>query len=390
MSMRSASLTEGCSETVDRIRAISRYVQQLRYVGVYRGISIGLGYKPRKASEVHAKGWGDCKDKANLLRAMLKLAGVESYLVTAQNGGGRELVEQWPSPMQFNHAILAIRVDSTVVLPAVVTVPALGRLLFFDATDPDVLLGDIPIYLQGTKVHPSMPGSDALVTLPVLPAETSHLLDRKIDLELAPTGVVSGTCLYGGPGSVGAGYRGRLRTSSAKDFRAAITERIAGAVSGAVLTDLSTEDDPLSGVCRVKVQFTGRNFAQVMPGGLAVVRLDVLRRDTVPTFSEKDRTSPIRLEPRLVRDELVLRLPAGCVADEIPSPVELAGPYGRYASTCEVRDGVVVTHRVLQLEDKTVPVSEYAALRKFFTDVAKADRSSVVLRQAEPASLPAK
>jgi hypothetical protein len=252
------------------------------------------------------------------------------------------------------------------------------------------LLGDIPIYLQGTKVHPSLPGSDALVTLPVLPLETSHLLDRKVELVLAPTGAVSGECVYGGPGSVGAIYRALLRGSSAKDFRTMITERIAGAVPGAALTDLTTEDDPVTGVCRVRARFTAQRFAQLMPGGLAVVRLDVLRRDTVPTFPEKDRTSPIAVAPRLVRDEVTLRLPADYVVDELPARVELASPYGRYSSACEVRDGAVVTHRVLQLEDRIVPVGEYAALRKFLSDVAKADRSSVVLRQAEPVASPAK
>jgi len=62
---------------------------------------------------------------------------------------------------------------------------------------------------------------------------------------------------------------------------------------------------------------------------------------------------------------------------------QLNSPYGHYESSYAVTDGVVIAHRTLRLEDRVVPVSEYAALRKFLGDVAKADHSSVVLRKGE-------
>jgi hypothetical protein len=304
-------------------------------------------------------------------------------MVEAHASLGRDINNAWPSPAQFNHAILAIKVDDSVDFPAVVTTPKWGRLLFFDATNSDVLLGDLPTNLQGGKVHVVAPGSDALTTLPILPAETHHVCNRQVRLELAASGGVAGECSYGGPGSSGADSRATIRSYSATDFRKHITEKINDTVSGAVIEGLTTTDDPVSGECRIKYRFSAPRFAQMMPGGLAVVRLDVLSRDNVPVFPAKERILPIKLDLQLLRDEVTLKLPPGYVVDELPDRAELNSPYGHYESSYTVADGVVVAHRTLRLEDRVVPVNEYGALRKFMGDVAKADHSSVVLRKGD-------
>jgi hypothetical protein len=49
-------LTADCADQLARIRALSRAVQQLRYVGVNKNLAIGHGYRPQKATEVFAEG----------------------------------------------------------------------------------------------------------------------------------------------------------------------------------------------------------------------------------------------------------------------------------------------------------------------------------------------
>jgi hypothetical protein len=217
----------------------------------------------------------------------------------------------------------------------------------------------------------------------VLPAETHHVCNRQVRLELNASGGVKGECNYGGPGSLGAYYRTLIRSHSAKDFRTHITERINGTVSGASIEDLKTSDDPITGECRIKYRLSAPRFAQMMPGGLAVVRLDVLSRDNFTVFPAKERKLPIKLDLLLLHDEVTLKLPAGFVVDELPDRAEFTSSYGHYESAYTFADGVVVAHRTLKLEDRVVPVSEYATLRKFLGDVAKADHSSVVLRKGE-------
>jgi len=42
----------------------------------------GGGYKPHLARQVFDKQYGDCKDKANLMRTMLKALGIPSYMMS--------------------------------------------------------------------------------------------------------------------------------------------------------------------------------------------------------------------------------------------------------------------------------------------------------------------
>ena len=378
-------LTADCADPLARIRALSRYVQQLRYVGVNKNLAIGHGYRPRKATEVLARGWGDCKDKANLMVALLREVGIEAFLASAQTEEGRLVNPDWPSLNQFNHAIVAIRVDDTVKLEPIVDVPGAGRLLFFDATSPTVLLGDLPWALQGSKVQVVFPGNSGLTTLPVLPTERFHVFESTLDLELAGTGAV-GKCTMGGPGRAGAFWRGLALWRTEKEQREYFEERIGKGLRGAQIQAVSASDDPVTGDRRVAVEFTAPRFGQSMPGVGLIVRLDLLGRDYVPAFPEIDRSLPIGLTPALARDEIRLRLPDGYAVEEMPKAVQLQSAFGRYSCAYETSDRTLVVHRSLQLEDRIVPVAEYAALKKFLGEVAKADRSSVVLRQTAEAA----
>lgn len=382
-------LVTACPDSLARIRALSRQVQQLRYVAINKGLGLGFGYRPRKASEVHAKGWGDCKDKANLLCAMLHEVGVEAFMVSANIGGGRQINSEWASMMQFNHAIVAIRVEEAVALPTVQDVPGVGRLLFFDPTDPNTLLGDLPLSLQGSKVQVSAPGNGALTTLAILPVQTNHLYETRVLMDLAVDGTVAGECSFGGPGRAGSGCRGLGLTKSVKELRAKVGELINGTVRGALVEEVVTQDDPATGECRIRFGFTAPRYGQPMAGGLTLVRLDVLSRDSTPVFPEKQRSLPIALHPLVQRDEVTLKLPTGFVVDELPSRTELHSAYGDYESVYEVLEGSVVSRRMFKLDDRTVPVGEYAALRQFLAAVAKADRAALVLRRVSQSSPPA-
>ena len=69
--------------------------------------------------------------------------------------------------------------------------------------------------------------------------------------------------------------------------------------------------------------------------------------------------------------------------DELPPKAVLTGPYGSYESFFECEDRSVVHHRMLTLTPGIVPVNAYADFQRFLSDVAKADRTAVVLRQAQ-------
>jgi transglutaminase-like putative cysteine protease len=141
VSAKARELTSASGSELDRIRAIGAYVQAIKYVSIQTGVGRGGGYQPHPAPEVLSKSYGDCKDKANLMRSLLAAAGIEAYPVAIFSGDPHYVRESWSSPQQFNHAIIAVRVSPETEAPAVGVHESLGRLLFFDPTDSATLVG---------------------------------------------------------------------------------------------------------------------------------------------------------------------------------------------------------------------------------------------------------
>lgn len=89
-----------------RITQAVRYVQdEIRYVADETGVGSHL---PRSPETVIARGWGDCKDKALLLVAILRALGVDAAVALVDNDAGGALPLLAPSPYAFDHAIVVI------------------------------------------------------------------------------------------------------------------------------------------------------------------------------------------------------------------------------------------------------------------------------------------
>lgn len=75
----------------------------------YTALEFGRGrYQPRSPSMVEETRYGDCKDKANVLRVLLKHCNIESRLALLDARHVGVIDHSVPSPGRFNHAILAV------------------------------------------------------------------------------------------------------------------------------------------------------------------------------------------------------------------------------------------------------------------------------------------
>ena len=147
---KAKALTAGAATELEKIRALGHFAQQVNYASIQVNLAKGGGYRPHSAAQVFRKLYGDCKDKANLMRALLQAVGISSYPVAIYSGDRTHVSAEWPSLGAFNHAITAIRVSPETQGPAVMVHPALGRLLLFDPTDPFVPAGYLPDHEQGS------------------------------------------------------------------------------------------------------------------------------------------------------------------------------------------------------------------------------------------------
>lgn len=94
-----AELAKGAATRMEKIQRAFEFVSALRYVAIEFGIH---GFRPRTPAKVLANRYGDCKDKANLLIALLGSMGIDAKFVLINRGSATDIT--FPS-WQFNHAI---------------------------------------------------------------------------------------------------------------------------------------------------------------------------------------------------------------------------------------------------------------------------------------------
>src|SRR6185295_1771207 len=191
LARKAYELTALAKTEFDKIRAIAEYVQKIQYISIQTGIGRGGGYRPHASNQVFAKSYGDCKDKANLMRAMLKVIGITAFPVSIYSGDPNYVRAGWPSPQQFNHCIIAVKVADATQASTIIQHPTLGRLLIFDATDEQTPIGDLPYYLQGSLALINSKSETDLVKMPVTPPEMNQL-ERTATLELTADGGITG------------------------------------------------------------------------------------------------------------------------------------------------------------------------------------------------------
>ena len=103
-------ITRNAKTPLEKVRAVYDFVSHIRYVS----LSFGTGrYQPHGAGEVLANRYGDCKDKAGLVDALLATQGISSATALVDTQG--ELDGGTPTPQQFDHAINVVSVQGRQV-----------------------------------------------------------------------------------------------------------------------------------------------------------------------------------------------------------------------------------------------------------------------------------
>ena len=378
LSAKVRELTANAKTELDKIRAIATFVQNIRYISIDIGVSRGGGMRPHAAIEVFAKSYGDCKDKANLMRAMLKVIGITAYPVAIYSGDAEYVREEWASPHQFNHCIVAVKVSEETQVATIITHPKLGRLLIFDATDDNTPVGDLPDHEQGSLALIVAGEAGSLVRMPVTPAET-NLLDRKVEASLDAEGSLSAVVKEKAAGRWAVSYRGEFRGLSRPDYQKAIEAWITSGASAAKVSRVEPRDDLSAGRFDLDVDFTAPAYAQLMQNRLLVFKPAIVSRRESLSLTEAKRKHPIMIKATAYSESVNVKLPVGFVVDEMPDPVKLETSFGSYVTTYEVKDGQLLFTRKLVQRAATIPVDGYASVRSFFERIRAAEQAPVVL-----------
>lgn len=374
---KARELTANAKTEYERIQALGRYAQAINYISVQIGTGRGGGYRPHSALDVFNKNYGDCKDKANLMRAMLKALNIEAYPVVIYSGDSTYVREQWPSPHQFNHCIIGVKVSDATDAPTVIKHPTLGRLLIFDPTDDHTPVGDLPDHEQGSWALIVAGEAGELLRMPVTPPDANKL-ERTIDATLTDEGALSAAVKEVSVGQAAVDERRVFRGAARPDYVKRIERWITRGAPAAAVEKVEPVDDDRAGRFTLDVAFKAP-YAKVMAGKMIVFKPAIISRRERHFLTEEKRHYPVVLEADAFSETVRIKLPAGFEADELPDAVELNQPFGNYAMNCQVKDGELLFKRTLILRASTIPVEQYPAVRSFFARVLGAEQAPVVL-----------
>lgn len=378
LAAKARELAASATTDLEKIRAIGQYVQRVQYISIQTGLGRGGGYKPHAATDVFAKNYGDCKDKANLMRAMLEVVGLQSRLVAIYLGDPEYVRAEWASPQQFNHCIIAIRVGPDVQAYPVVEHALLGRLLFFDPTDEDTPVGELPLDEQNSyaliMASPGVP----LVTVPGAPVPATRVL-RRVEGRLSLDGHFVATLQDVSAGAAATTERRTYRALGPDAYFQSIGTAAQRTMAGTRLTPGPVRDDAEKNEFRVAFGLEVPSFAQTV-GGLLLVRAPRTSRDPIPQLPQHvTRTAPVRLSSLERREHVSIEMPAGLDVDELPAAHRTETPFGFVGVRWNVENRRLTRDLTIRIHARTIPVSEYDAASAFLTQVIEADAQPAVL-----------
>jgi hypothetical protein len=378
MKKKVEELTAGAKTDMDKIKAVFYYVsKKIRYMGITPEKD-RPGFEPHDVKMCFDNKFGVCRDKAALLVAMLRLAGVEAYPVLINVG--IKLDQEAPSP-DFNHAIVAVD---------------LGRrnyvLMDPTAENTKVLL---PSVESNRSYLVCRPDGENLATSPIIPAD-ENMLTLKTDAVLDGAGRLEGTAHISFEGINDNAYREGFSRMKPDDRRRFFEGNLKRAMPGARLTSLTitpADMEDVSTTVKAELEFSVDGML-ASSGDKAVVNLPWLGEGIgVVSFvlegtGLEKRKYPLQTEVACgLREEMNVKLADGFQgAVSMPSCSPINDESLSYNRSVEFKDHELKASSELQLKGVEFTPAEYAKLKQTLKQMAYDERKSPVLAVTELAS----
>ncbi len=332
----------------------------------YCAIEIGMGgWVPHPSDVVEKVRYGDCKDKANLLNALLTVAGVRSRPVIIYSG-------QVPAPFvlpvhgaNFNHAILVVDLPEGPVF-----VDPTTRTVAFDDLPPNdedrfCLLAD-PQGVPLTKTPSSSPATDYRHTT--------------TDVTVGLDGELKGTFKATLAGHHADSARDALLATPVAE-QPKVLARIAGTEAELADAIVARQAPPVF-VEPVEINATAslhwggdrHELANLITGAeLIVPGIDRIASDRV--------AAPMALWAKEeLLDDVLLHLPKGVTVAHLPEPVQVDTPLLSYEVRWSSHDDNVQLHHRLVVHENRLTTEQVPQLRSTVAGYLGAMGARVVLQ----------
>ena len=354
-------IIKGKNTQEEKAKAIYHWViSNIRYVGLEFGIA---GFKPHSAEEVFDNKYGDCKDKATLLLAMYKAAGIPAWYALIGTRDMGKLEEDIPMS-QFNHAIVLAEVD--------------GKMVWLDPTAEVASFGEVPGDDQEKLALVFFPDEARFLKVP-LKAPEENMIKTNMLININPDASID--------------VRMEMQTSGATDMdmrsfkyikparRKQIVENWINSIApGAKLKEYSFSDlEDLNIPVRLNVAFSAPDYLK-RAGDVWLFTIPGIQMEAGLVGKEK-RNYPITFSTTsLSIDRVEIHLPAQFEAQFIPEGTNLQLPYISFKSSYEAVGRTIFYESILRRSNTKIEIFQYPRYKDFMEKVSRKSQEQIVIK----------
>ncbi len=348
------------------IRAVYDFVvSNTRYVGLEFGIH---GYKPYRVDQILERRFGDCKDKASLMHALLESLGIDSRLVLLRMKRLGRIPDMPASLAVFNHAILYVpKYD-----------------LWLDGTAAYSGSRDLPGDDRGAAVLVVNPGEPPRFGYIPEARPEDNRSEGVFQIVLSPAGAASVRGESRVAGAYAPSYRRAYQTENDRraTFEQAFSRTFPGLqVKEVSLSDLSRIEDDVT----MRFALEAARYAQKEGDGLRL-----------PAFGNPHGFGEMYAALSSRRYDLVLGdpwqsrftyryvLPSGWKAAELPQEASADAAFGAFELRYRAEAGAVIAEGRVSFKLGRIAAADYTAFREFVTRMDRAMARTI--RIAPPAT----
>jgi transglutaminase-like putative cysteine protease len=342
----------------EKIAAIQEFVlRSTHYVALEFGI---YSYKPYPVTQIYARRFGDCKDKASLMIALLRAAGIEAEIALLRTRSLGDVASVPASIALFNHAI--------------VYVPRYE--LWLDGT-AEYAGHELPLEDQGAlALTVGLSGSAQLRHIPVSRA-ADNLTRHTIHATVSPQGVIqfSGSTVTRGEDAPGLRHDLAVREQQLNMFRRELAEVFPSVQVDRVAVRGAEE---LSSAVSVDFQGALNSFEQKR---VVLLSSSWMPRSYVAALAAAGtRTQDLVLpSPWTTEEEIHIALPQGAEVAALPHDQNITSAFGSVRLHYKKSGSEVLVQSHVEFDTARVTAQDYPAFRQFCSQVERGFRNDIMV-----------